>query len=78
MKIKLIHDLVSIKDIADTIGTSPQNIYSNYLDNPNGRNKTKMLKAIVYGTYMMKEKLTPRDIKLARKLALALKDKDAE
>jgi hypothetical protein len=78
MKQQLLYGLVPIKLIADVTNTSPQNIHNTYLHNQNGRNKEKMLKALAYGAYMMEEKLTPKDLKKARKLVLALKEPDVK
>ncbi len=78
MKKIIILDLVPISEIAKVTDTSPQNISSTYINNINGKNKKKMLKALAYGAYMMEENLTPRDVKLARRLALAVKESNAK
>ena len=78
MKKIIVHDLVPISEIAEVTNTSSQNILNTYINNINGKNKKQMLKALAYGAYMMEMKLTPKDIKLARKLALAVKESNGK
>lgn len=78
MKEQILLGLVPIKLVAEVTGTSQQNIHNTYLHNQNGKNKEKMLKALVYGAYMMEARLTPKDLKKARKLALTLKESDVK
>jgi len=72
----LIHDLVHVSEIAKVTNTSAVNIHNTYIHNINGKNKATMLKALAYGAYMLEKKLTPKDMRLARKLVLAIKEKD--
>ena len=74
MKKIIVLDLVPISEIAKVTETSSQNILNTYINNINGKDKKRMLKALAYGAYMMEAKLTPKDVRLARKLALAVKD----
>ena len=76
MKKIMILGIVPISEIAKVTGTSPQNIHNTYIHNINGKNKKNMLKALAYGAYMMEKRLTPKDMELARKLVLAVKDKN--
>ncbi len=78
MKKIMVLDLVSVSEIAKVTETSSQNILNTYINNINGKNKKQMLKALAYGAYMMEEKLTPKDVKLARRLALAVKDSNGK
>ena len=78
MKKIIVHGLVPISEIAKVTETSSQNISNTYINNINGKDKRKMLKALAIGAYMMQEKLNIRDIIRARKLALAVKEADAE
>jgi len=74
----LIHGITTISEIAKVTETSPQNIHNTYINNINGKNKNKMLKALAYGAYMMERRLTPKDVELACRLALAVKEQNAK
>lgn len=78
MKKIIVLGLVPISEIAKVTETSSQNILNTYINNINGKNKKQMLKALAYGAYMMEKNLTPKDVKLARKLALAVKEPDGK
>jgi len=65
MNEKNIENLVTTKQIADVIGTSPKNVRRTYLNNEYGKSKEEMLKCLAYGTFL--KEFTSEEIKFAKK-----------
>lgn len=53
-KAEMVLNLVTIEDLAKVTGTEARNIKTSYIQPRSKRDKSKMLKALVIGTYMMK------------------------
>ena len=83
MKANNVHNLVTSSEISDVTGLSRTNFNDNYLRNKT-RDKSKIVKTLAFGTYMLLENITEEEMILARELILAkrvadetIKDLDA-
>ncbi len=65
-KDKIIFDLVTVEQLAEVTGTSERNILESYVKPKCKRDKSKMLKALAIGTYMLDNYVDlPCEIKIA-------------
>ncbi len=81
MNKRLIENLVTTKELAEVTMTSQKNIRSTYIHNANGKDKTKMLKALAWGTYILNElgeNTSSLEIKSATAITKILRNIDVE
>lgn len=69
-----IEDLVTTSDIAKVTGTTNQNIRKVYITNVNGKDKSKMLKALAFGTFFIKNNFTVEEIKLCANIISSMRE----
>ena len=62
MTTKLLQGIVTPSDIAEATDMNIRAIRSTYMKN---EDKLNMLKVLAYGTYMVKNNITPREAKLS-------------
>lgn len=75
MKAKKHLKLATTTEITSVLGMSRQNINDSYINN---KKKEKMTTALIYGTFMMLEDVTPDEMILAKKLIIAKRKSDEE
>ena len=75
MKAKKHLNLATTTEITSVVGMSRQNINDSYINN---KKKEKMTTALIYGTFMMLENITPDEMILAKKLIIAKRKSDEE